>query len=149
MHDSMLAAIFKAAHEDTVPESCAGTYSSDTKDEMGCDIPKVIDFRSLPVQVQDDLMRAEILPTMWSPYKISGHERVFHCRLMTVIRRAMIFDATCHMLTPGAANNIYPPSVDNQCGTWINELLHIPGAHPNPVQQLDIPAYECAISILN
>ena len=30
---------------------------------MGCDIPKVIDFRSLPNGVQDDLMKAEILPS--------------------------------------------------------------------------------------
>ena len=67
--------------------------------KMGCDIPKVIDFRSLPVQAQDDLMRAEIFPTMWSRYKISGYERVFHYRLMTVIKRAMIFDATCHIDT--------------------------------------------------
>ena len=64
IHDCMLAAIFKAVHEDTVPESYARIYSSGTKDKMGCDIRKVIDFTSLPVQVQDDLMRAEI-PAMW------------------------------------------------------------------------------------
>ena len=79
-----------SVHEDTVPESYVGIYSSSRKDIMGCDIPKVIDFRSLPIQVQDDLMRAEILPTMWPCYMISGYERVFHYRLMTVIRRAMI-----------------------------------------------------------
>ena len=54
----------------------------------------------------------------------------------------MIFDATRHTLTPGAANNRYPPSVDSQYREWINELLHIPGKHPNPVQQLVISAYE-------
>ena len=74
---------------------------------MGCDIPKVIEFRSLPDQVQDDLMRAEI-PTMWPRYRISGYERVFHYLLMAVMRRAMIYDATCHTLTPGAADNMYP-----------------------------------------
>ena len=56
---------------------------------MGCDILKVIKFTSLPDQVQDDLMRAEILPTMWPRYRISGYERVFHYRLMTVMRGAM------------------------------------------------------------
>ena len=42
MHDSMLAAIFKAVHEDTAPESYEGVYSSSTKDKMGCDIPRFI-----------------------------------------------------------------------------------------------------------
>ena len=115
IHDAMLAAIFKAVHEDTVPESYARIYSSGAKGKMGCDIPKVIDFRSLPVQVQDDLMCAEMLPTMWPCYRISGYERASHYRLTTVIRRAMIFDAACHTLTPGAANNMYPSSLDNQC----------------------------------
>ena len=64
LHDAMLAAISKAVFEDTVPESYAGTYSSGKKDRMGCEIPKVIDFRTLPENVQDDLMRAENLPTM-------------------------------------------------------------------------------------
>ena len=36
---------------------------------MGCEIPNVIDFRTLPVGVQDDLMRAEILPTMWPRFR--------------------------------------------------------------------------------
>ena len=144
-----LQAIFKAMHEDTVPESYVGIYSSGKKDRMGCDIPKVVDFtiRSLPIQVQDDLMRAEILPTMWPRY--IRLERVFHYRLMTVIRRAMIFDATCHTLTPGAGNNMYPPSVDNEYRKWINELMHTLGGHPDPVQQLVVSAYECAIDILN
>ena len=78
MRDAMLAAIFKAVHEDTVPESYVGIYSTGTKDKMVCDTPRFIEFRSLPVNVQDDLMRAEILPTMWPRYKISGYERVFH-----------------------------------------------------------------------
>ena len=42
------------------PKSYVGICFSGTKDRMGCDIPKVIDLRSLPVQVQDHLMRAEI-----------------------------------------------------------------------------------------
>ena len=123
-------------------------YSSGTKDKMGCDVPQVIDFRSLPVQVQDDLMRAEILPPMWPRYKISGYERLFHYRLMTVITRAMLFEADCHNLTPGALNNVYPPSVDAQYRSWINDLLHVTGGHSDPVQQLVTSAHECAVSIL-
>ena len=75
LHDAMLSTIFKSVFEDTVPDSAVGIYSSAEKDRMGCDIPKVIDFRSLPMVVQDDLMRAEILPTMWPRYRISGYGR--------------------------------------------------------------------------
>ena len=95
LHDAMLAAIFKAVFEDTVPENYAGIYSSGRKNRMGCEIPKVIEFRGLPENVQDDLMRAEILPTMWPRYRISGYERLFHYRLMTVMRRDMLYKATC------------------------------------------------------
>ena len=90
LHDDMLSAIFKSVFEDTVPDSAVGIYSSGEKDRMGCDIRKVIEFRSLPVAVQDNLMRAEILPTMWPRYRISGHERMFHYCLMTVTRRRML-----------------------------------------------------------
>ena len=41
MHDAMLAAIVKAVHEDTVPESSAGIFSTGTKDKMGCKIPRL------------------------------------------------------------------------------------------------------------
>ena len=56
LHDSMLSVIFKSVFEDTVPDNAVGIYSLG---RMGCDIPKVIDFRSLPNGVQDDLMKAE------------------------------------------------------------------------------------------
>ena len=149
LHDVMLAAIFKAVREDTVPKSYVGICSSGKKDRMGCDIRKVIDFRSLPDLVQDDLRRAAILPTMWPRYRSSGYERVFLHRLMTVMRRAMIYAATCHTtLTPGAADNVYPPSVDRECRGWISEFMHASGGHPEPVQQLVISADECAIDIL-
>ena len=92
LHDAMLSAIFKSVFEDTVPDSAVGMYSSGKKDRMGCDIPKVIDFRSLPVGVQDDLMRAEILPTTWPRYRISGYERTFHYCLVTVTRRRMLYE---------------------------------------------------------
>ena len=78
LHDDMLSAIFKSVFEDTVPDNAVGIYSSGEKDRMGCDIFRVIDFKSLPTIVQNDLMRAEILPTMWPRYRISGHERMFH-----------------------------------------------------------------------
>ena len=52
LHDAMLSAIFKSVFEDTVPDSAVGIYSSGKKDRMGCDIPKFIDFRSLPIGVQ-------------------------------------------------------------------------------------------------
>ena len=58
VHDAMLTAIFKAIHEDSVPESYLDIYSTDTKDTMGCDIfLGSFGLRSLPVNVQDDLMR--------------------------------------------------------------------------------------------
>ena len=96
-------------HEDTVPESCAGIYSTGTKDKMGRDAPRFVEFRSLPINVQDDLGRAEILPTTWPRCRISGYERVFHYRLMTVIRKAVIMQATCHQLTRASVNSMYPP----------------------------------------
>ena len=37
LHDAMLANIFKAVYEDTVPESYAGIYSSGKKDRVGCE----------------------------------------------------------------------------------------------------------------
>ena len=43
LHDATLAAIFKS-------ENHVGIYSSGKKDRMGCEIPKVIDFRALPVR---------------------------------------------------------------------------------------------------
>ena len=49
----------EALYEDTVPESYAGIYSSRKKDRIGCEVPKDIEFRSLPDNVQDDLMRGE------------------------------------------------------------------------------------------
>ena len=99
LHDDMLSAILKSVFEDTVPDNAVGIYFSGEKDRMGCDIPKIIDFRSLPVAVQDNLMRAEILLTMWPRYRISGHERMFHYCLMTVTRRRMLHEASCHSLT--------------------------------------------------
>ena len=112
LHDAMLSAIFKSIFEDTVPDSAVGIYSSGEKDRMGCDVPKVIDFRSLPVIVQDDLMKAEILPTMWPRYRISGHERMFHYCLMTVTRRQMLKEASCHSLTDIGIENMYPSPED-------------------------------------
>ena len=114
LHDAMLAAIFKSVFE----------------------VPKVIEFRTLPINVQDDLMRAEILPTMWPHYRISGYECMFHSRLMTVTRRAMIYKATCHSLSPGAADNMYPNSVDKEHRDWINELMHTSGGPSECVDQL-------------
>ena len=107
---------------------------------MGCDIPKVIDFRSLPIGVQDDLMKAEILPTMWPA--------MFHYCLMTVIRRQMVCKATCHNLSLGAVDNMYPPSADKKHRDWINELMHTSGGPTESVDQLIFAAFECAVNIL-
>ena len=112
LHDAMLSAIFKSVFEDTVPDR--------EKDRMGCDIPKVIEFRSLPVGVQDNLMRAEILPTMWPRYRISGYERMFHYCLMTVTRRQMLKEASCHNLTSAGIENMYPSAIDKKHRDWIN-----------------------------
>ena len=111
---------------------------------MGCDTPKVIDFRSLPTRVQDDLMKAEILPTMWPRYRISGYERMFHYCLMTVTRRRMLFEASCHSLSQARTDNMYPPDIDRKHRNWINSLMSTPGGPQNAVDQLILAAIECA-----
>ena len=148
LHDAMLSAIFKSVFEDTVPDSAVGIYSSGEKDRMGCDVPKVIDFRSLPVVVQDDLMRAEILPTMWPRYRISGHERMFHYCLMTVTRRQMLKEASCHSLTDIGIENMYPSLTDKKHRDWINSVMSAPDGPADAVDQLIYAAFECAVSIL-
>ena len=148
LHDAMLSAIFKSVFEDTVPDSAVGIYSSGEKDRMGCDIPKVIEFRSLPVVVQDDLMRAEILPTMWPRYRISGHERMFHYCLMTVTRRQMLKEASCHSLSDIGIENMYPSVTDKKHRDWINSLMSSPDGPADAVDQLILAAFECAVSIL-
>ena len=148
LHDAMLSAIFKSVFEDTVPDSAVGIYSSGEKDRMGCDIPKVIEFRSLPVVVQDDLMRAEILPTMWPRYRISGHERMFHYCLMTVTRRQMLKEASCHSLSDIGIENMYPSVTDKKHRDWINSLMSSPDGPADAVDQLIYAAFECAVSIL-
>ena len=115
---------------------------------MGCDIPKVIDFRSLPVAVQDNLMRAEILPTMWPRYWISGHERMFHYCLMTVTRRRMLHEALCHSLSDVGIENMYPSAADQSHRDWINSVMSAPEGPADAVDQLIYAAFECAISIL-
>ena len=111
-------------------------YSSGEKDRMGCDIPKVIDFRSLPVAVQDNLMRAEILPTMWPRYRISGHERMFHYCLMTVTRRRMLHEASCHSLSDIGIENMYPSASDKDHRDWINSLMSTADGPADAVDQL-------------
>ena len=145
LHDAMLSAIFKSVFEDTVPDSAVGIYSSGEKDCTGCDIPKIIDFRSLPTGVQDDLMKAEILPTMWPQYRISGCERMFHYCLMTV---TTLFEASCHNLSQAGIDNMYPPAIDRKHRNWINSLMSTPGGPQEVVDQLILVAFECAISIL-
>ena len=148
LHDDVLSAIFKSVFEDRVPDSAVGIYSSGEKDRMGCDIPKVIDFRSLPVAVQDNLMRAEILPTMWPRYRISGHERMFHYCLMTVTRRRMLHEASCHSLSDAGIENMYPSATDQSHRDWINSVMSAPEGPADAVDQLTYAAFECAISIL-
>ena len=136
LHDDMLSAIFKSVFEDTVPDSAVGIYSSGEKDRMGCDIFKVIDFRSLPVAVQDNLMRAEILPTMWPRYRISGHERMFHYCLMTVTRRQMLNEASCHSLSDAGIESMYPSANDKHHRDWINSLMSTSDGPADAVDQL-------------
>ena len=57
----------------------------------------------------------------------------------------MLFDATCHALTPGVIENMYPKKIDDRHCEWIKDLIHAPGNHPGPVGQLVISACECAI----
>ena len=148
LHDDMLSAIFKSVFEDTVPDSAAGIYSSGEKDRMGCEIPKVIEFRTLPVPVQDNLMRAEILPTMWPRYRISGHERMFHYCLMTVTRRQMLKVTLSHNLSDAAIENMYPSGRDQEHRTWINSIMYSTDGPQDAVDQLINSAFECALSIL-
>ena len=148
LHDAMLSAIFKSVFEDTAPDSAVGIYSSGEKDRMRRDIPNVIDFRSLPTGVQANLMRAEILPTMWPRYRISGYERTFHYRFMTVTRRRMLCEASRHNLTPAGVENMYPSAIDNKHRAWINDLMFTPCGPQNAVDQLTLAAFECAIRIL-
>ena len=148
LHVDMLSAIFKSVFEDTVPDSAVGIYSSGEKDRMGCIVPKVIDFRSLPVPVQDNLMRAEILPTMWPRYRISGHERMFHYCLMTVTRKRMLQEARSHTLSGAAIENMYPAVRDKEHREWINSMMHSPDGPADAVDQLIYSAFECALSIL-
>ena len=63
---------------------------------------------------------------------------------MTVMRRAMIYKATCHSLTPGADDNMYPRSVDREHRDWINALQ-------NRLTNWSLPPLrlECAVEILN
>ena len=39
----------------------------------------------------------------------------------------MVYKATCHTLSPGAADNMYPRSADKEHRDWINELRHTSG----------------------
>ena len=93
-------------------------------------------------------MRAEILPTMWPRYRISGNERMFHYCLMTVTRSRMLYEASCHNLTPAGIENMCPSSTDKKHRDWINELMSTPGGPQDAVDQLILAAFECAVSIL-
>ena len=114
---------------------------------MGCEIPKVIEFRTLPVPVQDN-MRAEILPTMWPRYRISGHERMFHYCLMTVTRRQMLKVTLSHNLSDAAIENMYPSGRDQEHRTWINSIMYSTDGPQDAVDQLINSAFECALNIL-
>ena len=70
-------------------------------------------------------MRADILPTKWPRHRISDYERVFHYRLMVVIRRALLLDATCHALTPGLVNSMCSKSADDKHREWIKDAIHL------------------------
>ena len=43
---------------------------------------------------------------------------------MTVIRRAMVSEATCHDLTPASLNSMHPQNVDAQHRAWIKDVIH-------------------------
>ena len=60
----------------------------------------------------------------------------------------MIYKATCHTLTPGAADNMYPLSMDREHRDWIN-VCTLQVGFQKPVDQLVIAAFECAMEILN
>ena len=66
-------------------------------------------------------------------YRISGYERVFRYRCMMVIQRSMLCDATCHDLSPGIINGMYPKSAGDKHREWIKDLVHVQGEHQDPV----------------
>ena len=51
-------------------------------------------------------------------------------------------------MSPGAADNMYPPSADKKHRDWINELMHTSGGPTESVDQLILAAFECAVNIL-
>ena len=57
-------------------------------------------------------------------------------------------DLQGHM-SPGAADNMYPRSVDREHRDWINALVHTSGGPSEQVDQLLFAAFECAVEILN
>ena len=60
----------------------------------------------------------------------------------------MIYKATCHTLSPGAADNMYPRSVDKEHRDWIYELMHTSGGPSESVGQLIFAAFKCAVTML-
>ena len=80
-------------------------------------------------------MKAEILPTMWPRHRISGYVRMFHYCLMTVMRRKMLFEASCHNLTPAGIENMYPSAIDKKHRDWIKSLMSTPGGPQDVVER--------------
>ena len=64
---------------------------------------------------------------MWQRYRISGYERMFHYCLMTVTRRQMLEEASCHSLSDIGIDNMYPSAIDKKHRDWINSLMYTPG----------------------
>ena len=111
-------------------------YKTRRKDRMGLQVPAVIE--SLPAYVQDNLIQAEILLTMWSRYTISGYERVVQYKVMTIFRRHLVSVSTCHDTTPGHLEKMYPSKINEQHREWIEEVLHVSSDARNAI---DMKAY--------
>ena len=59
-------------------------------------------------------------------FQISGYERMFHYCLMTVMRRRMLFEASCHNLSPAGIENMYPSAIDKKHREWSKSLMSPP-----------------------
>ena len=86
LDDAMLSAIFKTAFDDSMPDMHMDIYKTGRERRRGLEVPAVIEFRSLPAYVQDNISRAEILPTKRPWYKRSGKMRVFRYEVMMIFR---------------------------------------------------------------
>ena len=110
---------------------------------MGCDIPKVIEFRSLPVGVQDNLMQGRDAPddvATIQDFLLRAHVPLLShdCDEETDARGGFM----PQVVTSAGIENMYPSAIDKKHRDWINSLMYTPGGPPDAVHQLIFAAPE-------